>query len=460
MEKDRKIRIPVDKNIILKLYQKKLCRLPAPDEVTKHLEDLKTNQLSPKQFAQTLTTSSEFKNQVAPLRRVVRQTYRDFLFQPPKEADLIRHVTIARHQLSGTDGTPNWEDVVKALGVRPINMEIDVTNQCNLRCVMCPFSHPSYYKRKLKFLPVKLFESFAKTFLPAVHSFSFSFGTEPLLHPNMDQLIRIATKAKIPRIYMNTNGLLLTEHLVNTMIETGFNGLSFSMDAAHQKTYESIRRGGDFTRLLNNIRMVNRLKEKAGAKNPDISLLFVLMMSNIRELPDFIDLAHQLGADGVNATHLIPFKLLDNQDQAMAEEKPLFNEMLQKAQDRANSLGIKFVSPPAFSLNHAPCKNQDRQIKERFNLNTKEKGENKSYCPFPWHFLAIAPTGEVMPCGWWHNQECMGNVYEEELLSIWGGQRFSDLRNDLKRNKPWEACMSCPAAGMGNPDLNSSFVSR
>ena len=74
-------------------------------------------------------------------------------------------------------------------------------------------------------------------------------------------------------------------------------------------------------------------------------MLFVMMRSNIRELPAFVDLAAEMGAVGVNAMHMIPFALCNVADQTAAADKQLCNEMLAEAQYRAHHHGLSLVAP-------------------------------------------------------------------------------------------------------------------
>jgi len=147
-------------------------------------------------------------------------------------------------------------------------------------------------------MPFEVFLELAEDIFSAVNCLSLSYGTESLLHPEFIRFITLAEKYRINKIMINTNGMLLSEELAGSMVEIGFHGLSISLDAATNETYRRIRKGGDFERVLNNIRKVNRIREKTGSQYPEVTLLFVLMQQNIHELPAFVDLARDLGAVG------------------------------------------------------------------------------------------------------------------------------------------------------------------
>lgn len=437
-------------------------------------------------FRARMQDGPEYRKIVLPIRNEVRSAYRMFHFREPREQEIADHLNTLRKSFKNDDdllASIRSGEVRRLLDIRPINLEMDITNQCNLRCVMCPFSQPSVYKRKTKHMPVEVFQKLADSVFHAVNYLSLAYGTESLLHPEFDRFISIASRYGIRRIYINTNGLLLTEKHVERMVESGLKDLSISIDAATSETYSKIRKGGDFNRVIRNIRMVNRIRDKAGAEYPKVGMLFVLMQQNIHELPAFVNLAHDLGAVGVNAMHLIPFKMLDNQEQTAIVDKKKCNEMLAEARGRAQAAGMAFTAPKEFDLNDHPCdegptaiderqetinapiedapsKESESDIRQRFGLNLDANWHDRSPCPFPWHFMAIEPQGNVAPCGWWYGQPVMGNIYEQDLLEIWHNERYTALRKELTTRQPREACRICPAAGLGDPNQGCSFSIR
>jgi len=70
-----------------------------------------------------------------------------------------------------------------------------------------------------------------------------------------------------------------------------FGWLNISTDAAAKKTYEKIRVGGRWEDLLKTFDLVKQNRDKFEF----IQLSMVLMRSNYREIPQFIDLAESYG---------------------------------------------------------------------------------------------------------------------------------------------------------------------
>jgi radical SAM protein with 4Fe4S-binding SPASM domain len=418
-----------------------------------------------------LLRSAEYRDVVAPLATLIRYEWVEWMFREPTKSELAKCIARARHGLGSDalvlramhDGSiQNWMDF------RPLSVELDITNQCNLRCVMCQFSLPELYKNPKRQLSVEKFTELASQLFHRSHQVSLSFGTEPLLHRDISRLFPIMERCRVPNTYMNTNALLLREPVIESMIQHGFNSLLVSVDAASKDTYERIRVGGSFDKLVANLLLLQRMKERAGVTHPKVALGFVLMRQNLHELASAIDFAAEIGAHAVNAMHMIAWGKLGNEPMGAVHEKRRCNEALEAARDRAHQRGVTLVAPDPFTLSDAVVA-EDHAARDRVVLvKDIEKrstafglslvGAERDVCPFPWNFVAIDMNGNVVPCGWWWEAGAMGNIHEQDFGSIWRGERYQALRERHRKRSLEGPCARCPAAGMGNPDARTAFL--
>nr|MDQ3024687.1 hypothetical protein [bacterium] len=65
------------------------------------------------------------------------------------------------------------------LGIRPLMLEMDIVNQCNLRCVMCHFSSPEFSKKKKQEMSLENFRRITEQVFPLCARLSLSISTEP-----------------------------------------------------------------------------------------------------------------------------------------------------------------------------------------------------------------------------------------------------------------------------------------
>lgn len=391
----------------------------------------------------------------------VRAVYRRFAQDPPSPADFARALDRVRHhaessaQVRALAAAGRLHELIDA---RPFNLEMDLLNKCNLRCVMCMMSHRSVIEQPLERFPLVRFERLAEEVFWHVNALSFTYGTEPLLHPQFARFVEVAGRYRIPRVYAVTNGLLLTEDIARAAVTNGMHALTVSVDAARRETYERIRVGGDWEKLMHNLRMLQRIRREMGAKGPRLELAFVMMRSNIRELPAFVDLAASLGASSVSAIHMLPFELLNSVGESCSLVKETTNDMIRQARARARQHGLEFPSPPLFG--ESVGRDPGAAGVDRFGLPVSSAVRAAGHCPFPWHFVALDMHGDVIPCGWWQGGVAMGNIHKESFEAIWNNEAYQRLRAEHKRGELCPTCRRCPAAGVGSVDDASAFAPR
>lgn len=138
----------------------------------------------------------------------------------------------------------------------PLMVVMSIIYPCNFGCPMCPYTDGNsdirkfYREHKGELFPVKLWESIADEAGPYSAWMRCTGGGEPMLHPNMVEMIEYA-KARGARIWINTNGSMFGPHKVQRaklerVIKAGTDLIEFSMDAGDAQTYAELRppRGG------------------------------------------------------------------------------------------------------------------------------------------------------------------------------------------------------------------------
>lgn len=165
---------------------------------------------------------------------------------------------------------------------RVINLVL--TTRCNLKCIMCrKIEHDGKYHssdREIKDL-VEIMPYLEKLTLR---------GGEVFLHNKILYILEQAKKYKVD-IEIVTNGLLLTEKIINLLLDV-LTEITFSIDSVNEDTYEKIRSGAKFKNLLENIKLFNKLNEKRNYK-VFTRLNMVVMRSNYREIENVIKFASQ-----------------------------------------------------------------------------------------------------------------------------------------------------------------------
>lgn len=174
----------------------------------------------------------------------------------------------------------------------PIHLDLELLYACNLKCIMCPFGvktykHPAYKGQNLdRDVLRKIFIEGEKHQLSSVR---FNGLSEPLMSVDLPDLIRFAIDHGVIDTFITTNGVLLTREKSRELIKAGLNHIMISVDGSTKETYESIRVGADYRKILENIYSFLNEREKCNSRLPLLRLTFVKMKVNEHELESFIE---------------------------------------------------------------------------------------------------------------------------------------------------------------------------
>ncbi|MDI6704281.1 MAG: radical SAM protein [bacterium] len=148
---------------------------------------------------------------------------------------------------------PNWFKFLPES-----QLEIEVTNDCNLKCIMCP--RTSEMSREINYMDFELFKKIVdETDVLSIH---FSGLGEPLLHPQIKEMFTYA-KEKGLEVGLWTNGIELTEDLSKEILERGFlDYIIFGLDADTKETYTKVKGVDVFDKAIENITRFLRLKKE------------------------------------------------------------------------------------------------------------------------------------------------------------------------------------------------------
>jgi MoaA/NifB/PqqE/SkfB family radical SAM enzyme len=211
-------------------------------------------------------------------------------------------------------------------------------------------------------------ESIAEKFLPnfpnLTHLQLYGLG-EPLLSKLFWKLVEDHRTKDIDLVDINSNGTLFNEKNIDRLLRSNLNFVNVSLDAATPLTYKRIR-GGNFDKVVAGIKRLTARRRDLGASgelgraNFRIWMNMTLMVENIRELPQFIELAHETGADAVDVWQMNMRSdggsknwILTHDDwtfvydeQHLSNAPALSNEMVRRAQDVAAKTGVTFNPRP------------------------------------------------------------------------------------------------------------------
>jgi molybdenum cofactor biosynthesis enzyme MoaA len=194
---------------------------------------------------------------------------------------------------------------------RPQWFMIETTSHCNLKCVICPHGHGAMVNTSE--LDTTHFSKNID-FLAAADRMQL-FGTgEPLMSPAFWEILQSIDPESPTEVSINSNGTLLNRERIERLLGSPLSWISISLDAARPETYRRVR-GADFHLVISRVRDLIRernarrsassAKDSGSSPKLGIFINMTLMRENIEEFPEFVDLAADLGADGVQVCQLL-----------------------------------------------------------------------------------------------------------------------------------------------------------
>lgn len=308
----------------------------------------------------------------------------------------------------------------------PSDVSIDITSHCNIDCIICSLKKEYHPKGFMSH------ETFSKLrpLLEKAKNIELCCNAEPTLHQELITFLEETKKNSNAKVNFPTNGLLLNEKLIKELINGGLDNLRISLDGATPKTYNNIRRGSDFQKVIGNIKTINKLKKELGSQNPNLVFVFVAIKRNIHELPALIDLANQFKVRDITVHGFECYsKKLEDEILYLNHHKEM-EEYFKKAKEKSEAYDIRLQLPQT-------------QIKEAHCCD-----RNKS-CLITW-------DGDVCPCTplsykreVYQNGRVaqlkkvhFGNVNESAFKDIWGSKEYREFRKFSSREK-YEPCRDC-----------------
>ena len=226
------------------------------------------------------------------------------------------------------------------------------------------------------------------------------FGTESehFMHKDAMKAIEFAAEKGIMDIFVATNGVLLSDSIIDRLIEIGITRLTISLDALTEETYKKVR-GGDFRKVIENINYFLEKREKSGKRLPVLRITFVKFNLNEHEELAF----HNYWQDKVDIV------------------------------DIQSLLDIKNIDV------------------------LKYKSIDSLDCTYPWTMLYISWDGSYKPCC---SEYCkyltLGNIAENTIAEIWKSKKMLRLRRDMLDLKNFPgACINCMRSLHSNTEFKA-----
>jgi len=337
----------------------------------------------------------------------------------------------------------------------PNSMDLEVTSRCNLRCSMCPKKEGLEPNPTNSDMSMETFENAKKTF-PALDRMNLNGFGESFLHPDFIDMIREVKKYSI-LTNITTNGILISKKNARELILTGLDHLSFSLDSLDPESYKAIRGVDKLDRVLENLKLILKIKEDLGVTKPYVGISFTAMSRNIDNLPEIMEFARK---NYLSSLSICPFDDYNNRfgfsmTNCLDKAREAFIKARNLAIQHKMQVNFNFETEFIAALRKRNPKDEFFKLFHRFIPTYKgvyETGDCRSmevyrkYCDFPFFNTVISSEGDVLPCCKSTPKYKMGNINEKSFTEIWQGAKMRQFRRKLLSNNPPEICINCTTA--------------
>jgi len=146
----------------------------------------------------------------------------------------------------------------------PLNVDIESSSKCQLQCTHCFRQYMDIGEDQ--YMPMEMYEKIVNECGKyKLFTLKFSMRGEPLMHPNIVEMVRMAKMAGIKEVWINTNGGLLTEKLARGLFQSGVDWITVSFDGLRE-IYEQIRTPLKYRDSLAKLQMLRRIRDEMKAR--------------------------------------------------------------------------------------------------------------------------------------------------------------------------------------------------
>lgn len=376
------------------------------------------------------------------------------------------------------------------LSSKPRNLMVVLSNRCNIQCIMCMTSRSNKWE-----LPKERLDEIIELF-PYLERVMWQ-GGEVLLLPYFKDILKETTKYKNLRQSVISNFQLANEEIINLIVANNVE-LTISIDGVCKDIYESIRVGGSFEKLVNNLQILLDVRNKIENKMI-LNMNVVVMRENYYKLSDFVDFAYKykfdflcfMQLDFIPQDNFVSDIILKKRqdiftDKDETEMKILSYQMMlveQKAKkygiriesrlktNRLNEEEIKeYLSKKTFYEQYIKNKKLsiEKEISNQYDISNIKRNtsfninngflidleevidyngkqicnnENKNIlCHLPWYGLTLDFDGSVRPDCQCSITKTVGHLKDFSIKEIWNNVRMQYYRKKIVDNNYEDLC--------------------
>lgn len=297
----------------------------------------------------------------------------------------------------------------------PYAVIIETGNTCNFNCPTCPTPRQKIFsRRKPELMSLDKFKKIIDNIKDYVHIVYLYNSNEPLLHPDIVEMIKYASGNNLHTM-ISTNASLLNEKMAEKLLDFGLGEIRLALDSLKKESYEQFRVGGNFEMVKKNIENFCQLKQKLGKKRPIVTLQFILNRLNQDEIPAIKEFVKE---NKIDKLYIKPFIL---SEYAYSKEE-------------IKNLGEKFLADKDIYDEEIVYKKDEQGLRPKMEFKK---------CPDVNRVFTILADGHaVMCCFDLVGDYSYGEMDKTGLKTLWNSDKVEKMRK-IAYKRQYPLCKVC-----------------
>ncbi len=286
------------------------------------------------------------------------------------------------------------------IGLRkPPILVVEASNRCTLQCPICDTVNAM--KRTKGLMSREVFSRLLAQTKGFVKKMQFSFAGEPLMNPQLAEMIALATREGI-LCKVDTNGMLL-EKYAEGLVDAGLDRLNVALNGIDQAMLTTYRKNADFDKIVHGVKKTIAYRDKKGKKFPKVHMQYLVTKYNEDSLKEAKTLARAIGFDAIE------FKSL-----SVCLGDWISEEARQKLADEFLPRDKRFL-----------------RYEKKHNTWVFKKALNR-FCADIFSSAVVLWNGDVILCCMDFEGRCvLGNIVQQDFLTLWRGARARQYRKSI-----------------------------
>jgi radical SAM protein with 4Fe4S-binding SPASM domain len=365
-------------------------------------------------------------------------------------ATLMHKLQVRRETERRIEAEPTWATPV------PMEVGIQLTYRCNLRCIHCyqwneeGLFQPLTSEQVQRELPLELLEKVLAGTQPA-KSKLYLWGGEPLMHSRFDELVERIAQAERP-VNLCTNGLLIDRHL-DALRSLGTQLVLFVSVDGLEPQHDRVRGRGTFARTAAQLEHVLDDPRFTG----EVTLSCMVADATIGHLYAFAEWAEQRGVGSVYFQ--LPWYIGPETRRAMDAvwaERFAWLGPLENGVGSWHSYAHR-IDPslvPALREDMARVAARKWKLRIRYQPETTadelgdfvaggaRPAEGRTMCLAIANRLEVLADGQVSACKFFP-EFVIGDLRRSSVSELWHGERFKKVRGLMRELGLMPICSKC-----------------